>query len=115
LVGLLAILKAGGAYLPLDPAHPAQRRAFMLSDSHARVLLCHRRKMSELAGSTVAVLPLEEWGNINAGTSNQNPPCAVVPDNLAYVLYTSGSTGKQGRTGYTSRSSQPVVFDAPVV
>ena len=30
LVGLLGILKAGGAYLPLDPAYPPQRLAFML-------------------------------------------------------------------------------------
>ena len=30
LVGLLGILKAGGAYLPLDPAYPPERIAFML-------------------------------------------------------------------------------------
>ena len=29
-VGLLGILKAGGAYLPLDPAYPPERLAFML-------------------------------------------------------------------------------------
>ena len=39
LVGLLAILKAGGAYLPLDPAYPPDRLAFMLEDAGARVLV----------------------------------------------------------------------------
>ena len=29
-VGLLAILKAGAAYVPLDPAYPRERLAFML-------------------------------------------------------------------------------------
>src|SRR5262249_41898748 len=38
-VGLLAILKAGGAYLPLDPAYPRERLAFMLSDAGAPVLV----------------------------------------------------------------------------
>ena len=32
-VGLLGILKAGGAYLPLDPAYPKERLAFMLNDA----------------------------------------------------------------------------------
>ncbi|WP_240364641.1 AMP-binding protein, partial [Pseudomonas syringae] len=32
-VGLLAILKAGGGYVPLDPAYPAERIAYMLQDS----------------------------------------------------------------------------------
>ena len=38
-ISLLGILKAGGVYLPLDPAFPKQRIAFMLEDSRASVLL----------------------------------------------------------------------------
>ena len=42
LVGLLAILKTGRAYLPLDPDHPAERKAFILRDSRAGLLLTRR-------------------------------------------------------------------------
>ena len=40
-VGLLGILKAGGAYLPLDPAYPPERLAFMLDDAARLVLVTH--------------------------------------------------------------------------
>ncbi|WP_422631286.1 AMP-binding protein, partial [Pseudomonas proteolytica] len=38
-VGLLAILKAGGAYIPLDPAYPEDRLAYMMQDSGLALLL----------------------------------------------------------------------------
>ncbi len=36
---LLAVWKAGAAYLPVDPAYPAERIAFMLADARAAVLV----------------------------------------------------------------------------
>ena len=38
-VGLLATLKAGGAYLPLDPAYPEKRLAWMYDDARPAVVL----------------------------------------------------------------------------
>ena len=32
IIGILGVLKAGGAYLPLDPAYPPERIAFMVED-----------------------------------------------------------------------------------
>ncbi|MGA4638116.1 condensation domain-containing protein, partial [Pseudomonas solani] len=39
IVGLLAILKAGSAYVPLDPAYPEDRLAFLIEDSGLNLLL----------------------------------------------------------------------------
>ena len=42
-IAALAVLKAGGAYIPLDPAQPIERLAFMLRDSDACVVVSHSR------------------------------------------------------------------------
>ncbi|MCP3781740.1 AMP-binding protein, partial [Paenibacillus sp. MZ03-122A] len=41
ITGILAILKAGGTYLPVDPAYPAERIAYMLDDSSTDLLLVY--------------------------------------------------------------------------
>src|SRR5215467_13450826 len=38
-VGALGILKAGGAYMPIDPAWPPDRIAFVLEDARSPVLI----------------------------------------------------------------------------
>src|SRR6202011_1925787 len=48
-VGVLAVLKAGGVYVPLDPAYPQERLAFMLSDAAPPVVLTHERASRERA------------------------------------------------------------------
>ncbi len=69
-IAILATLKSGAAYLPIDPAYPQERIAFMLEDSGAIELPSPHR-----SGETV----------------NKRLPA---PANLAYLIYTSGSTGK---------------------
>ena len=109
-VGLLAILKAGGAYVPLDLTYPEQRLAGMLDDLHAPVVLCRSGWMEGLIQESSTVLPVENWPELTAGKSSENPQSAVSFDNLAYMLYTSGSTGKpkgvliphRGLTNYLS-------------
>ena len=39
LAALIGIQKSGGAYVPLDPNFPAERLAYMLADSGAKVLV----------------------------------------------------------------------------
>jgi amino acid adenylation domain-containing protein len=93
-VGLLAIAKAGGAYLPMDPAYPRERLAFMLADSGVGVLLTQRALAGRLPEpkATVKVVLLDE--HRSSGTDHSAPASGVGPEDLAYVIYTSGSTGK---------------------
>ena len=74
---IAGIQKAGAAYIPIDPEYPADRIAYMLEDSQAKVVLTEE-----------AV----------AGILSQNPdysPVNLAHESLpAYMIYTSGSTGK---------------------
>jgi len=93
-IAMLGILKAGGAYLPLDPAYPSDRLAYMLANSQASVLLTQNQFLKRLPDSEAQVICLEaEWELIST-QSNRNLSHSSTPDNLAYVIYTSGSTGK---------------------
>ncbi|MCF4968124.1 non-ribosomal peptide synthetase [Nostoc sp. CMAA1605] len=92
IVGLLGILKAGGAYLPLDPAYPQQRLAFMLADAGVSFVICHESFVDRFDNMTVVCIDTE-WHQI-AQTSQENPVSGTTAENLAYVIYTSGSTGK---------------------
>ncbi|HEX6289042.1 MAG TPA: amino acid adenylation domain-containing protein [Herpetosiphonaceae bacterium] len=94
IVGLLGILKAGGAYVPLDPAYPAERLAYMLSESQATLLLTQAQLMPALPKHSAQIICVDrDWPMVAQQASDPLVPEAL-PDNLAYVIYTSGSTGK---------------------
>ena len=93
-VGLLGILKAGGVYVPLDPAYPKERLAFMLEDAEVPVLLTQEALLEELPEHHAKVVCLDSDWEIIAQESPENPICLTEPENLAYVIYTSGSTGQ---------------------
>jgi len=90
-VALLAVLKAGGAYIPLDPAYPQQRLAYMVADAGIGLLLSESHLLElfpNYLGCTLCLdcsLPSPEI---------TKPPVVLDPDNLAYIIYTSGSTGR---------------------
>ncbi|NAO44176.1 syringopeptin non-ribosomal peptide synthetase SypA, partial [Pseudomonas syringae] len=91
-VALLAILKAGGGYVPLDPAYPAERIAYMLQDSAPAAVLAHTATQGLLADISMPVInfDLSDWQD----ESVQNPQVAgLTSAHLAYLIYTSGSTG----------------------
>jgi amino acid adenylation domain-containing protein len=94
-IAALAVLKAGAAYLPIDSAIPADRRAFMLSDSGTTVVLTHRGKARDVPAGPWRILEFE--GLAQPPTRRRAPaPVQLTPepDSLAYVIYTSGSSGR---------------------
>ena len=94
--GVLGTLKAGAAYLPLDPAYPDERLAYMLADGAPLALLSQRSLLDAvpaLAASKVPAFALDAQDD--AEPSEANPRVeGLTPDHLAYVIYTSGSTGQ---------------------
>jgi amino acid adenylation domain-containing protein len=94
LSGVLGILKAGGGYVPLDPAYPPDRLAWMVEDSGMEMLVTHRALDRLLSRPPHLVVRMDEEEAVAATGAGTAPAPAVKPDSLAYVLYTSGSTGR---------------------
>jgi amino acid adenylation domain-containing protein len=93
-VGLLGILKAGGVYVPLDPAYPKERIAFMLEDAEVPVLLTQERLLAGQPEHSAKVVCIDSGWEAIARESAENPVSSTISANLAYVIYTSGSTGQ---------------------
>ena len=94
MIAVLGILKAGAAYVPLDPAYPAERLAYMLEDSAARVLLTQASLVERLPAGGATVVRLDADAAEIGREGGERLGVPVGPDNLAYVIYTSGSTGR---------------------
>ncbi|WP_267465590.1 polyketide synthase [Nocardia farcinica] len=98
-VAVVAVVKAGCVVVPLDPAYPAERVAFMLADSGAAIVITSPGH-SDRAGlepvlRQVRSLPVTSDGTVIAPF----PTVVAAGANLivqapVYMIYTSGSTGR---------------------
>ncbi|MGW0853449.1 amino acid adenylation domain-containing protein, partial [Streptomyces sp. NPDC002624] len=75
-VAVLGVLKAGAAYLPVDPAYPRARIAYMLDDARPALVVDDPAMVSE-----------GDW-------PETEPQVVLDVRHPAYVIYTSGSTGR---------------------
>lgn len=85
-VALLAVLKAGSAYIPLDPAYPAERVAFMIADAAMPLILTHGALQPPSSDARIL--------RVDAPLPPIRNPQSAIRNSSAYAIYTSGSTGQ---------------------
>ncbi|MFJ8473976.1 amino acid adenylation domain-containing protein [Kitasatospora sp. NPDC094011] len=101
-VAVLAVLKTGAAYLPVDPAYPRERIAYLLDDSAPLAVLSHgtvAQRLPDRPGAPVLLLDDPATAAAIAAAPAHDPrdterTAPLGPDHPAYVIYTSGSTGR---------------------
>ncbi|MBX7224381.1 MAG: AMP-binding protein, partial [Blastocatellia bacterium] len=90
---IVGVVKAGGVYVPVDPATPAERLAFIVADAAPGAILTHTSLLHRLPETTVPLHCAENW--LSPQSSVLSPQCSVLsPEAVAYVIYTSGTTGQ---------------------
>jgi amino acid adenylation domain-containing protein len=97
---LLAIWKTAGAFLPLDPAYPPERIAFMLRDAGAMLLITQTSLLPRFASvleSSAPDLPgilcIDALDGPARQEGTQNLELTLSGNTPAYAIYTSGSMG----------------------
>jgi amino acid adenylation domain-containing protein/non-ribosomal peptide synthase protein (TIGR01720 family) len=89
IIALLGILQAGHVYLPLSPALPDERIAYMLDAAACRLVLADAAGLDRLAKLRPGVAR-----SIAAPPAHARQESDAVAGDLAYIVYTSGSTGE---------------------
>ena len=80
IIVMLAVLKTGAAYVPVDPAYPEERIAYIRKDSNCKVM--------------IDAAFLSAYADVANHYTAQNAVVDASSEDLAYVMYTSGSTGQ---------------------
>lgn len=93
-VALVAVLKAGGACVPLDPAYPRERLAFLAGDAGLATVLTDSARADILGSTDADLIRMDADDGDWAGQPSKRPVRLTGPGHLAYVIYTSGSTGE---------------------
>ncbi|MGD2093214.1 MAG: amino acid adenylation domain-containing protein, partial [Candidatus Aminicenantes bacterium] len=93
ILAIMAVLQAGGCYLPIDPANPRERIAYMLKDSETKLLLTREGTADEslFAGE---ILDIRHENVVTYKSKGLAKKENHKPGNSVYMIYTSGTTGK---------------------
>ena len=122
-IAIYGIMRAGAAYVPLDPAAPTERIAFILRDCAISRLITGQSVGSKLKQLTAYDTPLIctigldnadalpwkalSWDDVNSASvaaPSGAESSASMEQDLAYIIYTSGSTGEPKGIMHTHHS-----------
>lgn len=92
IVAMLAVLRCGAAYVPLDPAFPQDRLAYMAEHSRLTAIITTAKLKRLFEGRAVRFVDLD--ANDRPAQASESPVAQVPAQARAYVIYTSGSTGR---------------------
>ncbi|MGF2947286.1 non-ribosomal peptide synthetase, partial [Mycobacterium sp. Lab-001] len=93
IVAILAVLKTGAAYVPIDPAVPAARIAFVLDDAAPIAVITNTGLSDRLDGRDLLVIDVDDLDDPAVDVRSDTALPAPDPENIAYLIYTSGTTG----------------------
>lgn len=91
---VLSVLKAGATFVPIDPASPTDRVAFIAADSELDLLLTTSSFATACAGLPTTVLSLDTLSGAIARSPSHRPDLESAGDPTCYIIYTSGSSGR---------------------
>ncbi|WP_426275197.1 amino acid adenylation domain-containing protein [Chryseobacterium sp. S-02] len=109
IVAILGVIKTGAAYVPIDPAYPAKRVEFILSDTSAQIMITN----SSLSGfltknENTEIFVFDEMNDLS-DWSTDALNIILHQEALAYTIYTSGSTGNPKGVMVSHHSIQHLV------
>ncbi len=93
ILAIFAVLETGAAYLPIDPALPAARIGYMLSDATPTAVVTTADLAGRVEGYGAVVIDV---GDLEAPAVDTQPRTALpaaASDDIAYLIYTSGTSG----------------------
>lgn len=94
-VAIIALMKLGVTYVPLDPAYPAERVAYIIDHAKASVVISQSNFLETLPVHDGTNICMDVIADQLAQQSVEKPDTAALrAEDLIYVIYTSGSTGK---------------------
>lgn len=91
IISILAILKIGATYMPIEPEYPADRVAFMVENSSAKLIITTELLKENLTDKNNILLIDSVKFDKSEITDNVN--VSRNSNSLAYIMYTSGTTG----------------------
>ncbi|MGH8076201.1 MAG: amino acid adenylation domain-containing protein, partial [Lysobacter sp.] len=111
IVSVMGILAAGGAYLPIDPALPEERLAYLVQNSGVQTIVTTGALRDRLAVvcEQRTVVDVHEIAPAPHGAPLLEARQGL--DDLAYVIYTSGSTGQPKGVMVPHRGAANTVAD----